>query len=433
MTFARPVYIIRLFWIVCLPTYLSAQDPAATLKTLHGFNGTNGEGPVAGVSIGGDGILYGTTTYGGLTTNCNSGCGVVYSLTPPTTQGAPWKAQDLYRFTGGADGGWPYGGIAIGSNGVLYGATTIKGDGFGTVFSLTPPSSPGGAWTLNTIWTFSGGSDGAGPYGGVVIGSGGVLYGTTNSGGNSSLGVVFSLTPPASPGGVWTETVLHQFTFTGDDGFASVAPLAIGAGGVLYGTTESGGAFEGGTVFSVTPPAIAGDAWTEAVLHSFAGGSDGSLPTAGVTVNAKGILFGTTNTGGGSNNCANDCGTVYALVPPTVSGAIWTEKILYSFSNGANGANPYGGVAIGAGGVLYVATPQGGDQSCTGGCGTVISLTPPASAGGEWTPALVYSFTGGNDGGYPEDTLALSSKGLFYGTAGIGGPSEKGTVFSLKP
>lgn len=423
----RGVQNISWFWglIYASAACLSAQPSAPVLKTLHAFNGSNGESPYAAVTIGSGGVLYGTTTYGGLTTNCTDGCGVVYSLTPPAAQGDPWTAQLLHRFTGAADGGWPYGGIALGSNGVLYGTTNIGGAGYGTVYSMTPPATSGDAWTLNTIWTFDG-TDGGRPWGGVVVGSGSVLYGATESN-------VFSLSPPASPGGAWSETVLHTFGQPGD-GFSALSPLAMGSDGVLYGTTSSGGAYiTGGTVYAVRPPAVAGGPWTEAVLHSFSGGSDGSFPWAGVAVTGRGTLYGTTSQGGGSSNCESGCGTIYSLIPPSTSGGTWTEKILYSFTDGADGAQPIGGVVIDSGGVLYSTAEFGGNPSCNAGCGTVISLTPPASAGEDWTTALVYAFTGGDDGANPQGTLALSTKGVLYGTASLGGPGGDGTVFLLKP
>jgi uncharacterized repeat protein (TIGR03803 family) len=145
---------------------------------------------------------------------------------------------------------------------VLYGATSGGGtSGYGTVFSLTPPASPGGAWTESVLYSFKGSpSDGTNPnLDGVVIGTGGVLYGATVTGGTvhpscgiPGCGVAFQLTPPASPGGVWTETVLHDFT-SGSDG-VSPNGLVIGSGGMLYGTTYGGGGALGwGTVFALKP------------------------------------------------------------------------------------------------------------------------------------------------------------------------------------
>jgi uncharacterized repeat protein (TIGR03803 family) len=160
----------------------------------------------------------------------------------------------LYSFQGGSDGSVPYVGVVIGSGGVLYGTTsgafgTICPGNCGTVFSLTPPTSPGGSWTEAVLHNFTSDSDGNDPEG-VVIGSGGVLYGTTFYGGTSSNGTVFSLTPPTSPGGSWTKAVLHNFS--GNDG-ANPSRIKISKNGVLYGTTYYGGTSNAGTVFALKP------------------------------------------------------------------------------------------------------------------------------------------------------------------------------------
>lgn len=174
----------------------------------------------------------------------------------------------LYTFNG-IDGCEPYGTLAAARAGVLFGATRFGPTEAGTVFALRPPTSPGGAWTEAVLYSFTGHSDRGEPLGGVVIGSGGVLYGTTSTGGASGAGTVFSLTPPASPGGAWTQAVLHNFTCGGDGCFPS--GVVIGSGGVLYGVTAAGGGGTAcqrncGTVFSLIPPASPGGAWTEAVL-----------------------------------------------------------------------------------------------------------------------------------------------------------------------
>jgi uncharacterized repeat protein (TIGR03803 family) len=148
------------------------------------------------------------------------------------------------------------------------------------------------------LYSFSGGSDGANPVGALVADKAGNLYGTTSQGGSSNCtagcGIVFELTPPATRGGVWSETVLCRFT-GGSDGAAPESNLTFDAAGNLYGTTASGGgASHAGTVFELAPPSTQGGAWTETVLYSFAGGSDGKSPVAGLVFDAAGNLYGTT-------------------------------------------------------------------------------------------------------------------------------------------
>ena len=368
----------------------------------------------------------------------------------------------LYNFKPYPDGTNPYAGVVIGSGGVLYGTTYYGGTGScpplpgcGTVFSLTPPASPGGFWTETVLHNFTG-TDGANPFAGLVIGSGGVLYGTTQgtdqSGGSlcepsGSCGTVFSLTPPSSPGGAWTETVLYSFQggLVGD-GQNPLASVEIGKGGVLYGTTYSGGIppAGAGTVFSLTPPASPGGAWTETVLYSFKGGliGDGSVPS-GVVIGSGGVLYGTTYYGGSTSA---GYGTVFSLTPPASPGGAWTETVLHNFTGcgffcGSDGANPQAGVVIGSGGVLYGSTQYGGycnsGSSYGRGCGTVFSLTPPVSPGGAWTEADLYKFAdgtvGASDGTNPYAGVVIGSGGVLFGTTQYGGSAGYGTAFSLTP
>ena len=318
----------------------------------------------------------------------------------------------------------------IGKGGVLYGTA-------GVVFSLTRPASPGGAWTEAVLY------DGFTDCGefcstGVVIGSGGVLYGATASGGTIFGGTVFSLTPPASPGGAWTEAVLYSFT-GGSDGFGPNG-VVVSKSGALYGTTSGGGTgtacYGGcGTVFSLTPPPSPGGLWSKVVLHNF-DGSGGQSPSAPVVIGSGGVLYGTTSYGG-TGSCpgvSGGCGTVFSLRPPASPGGPWTERVLHSFTNAGDGYQPIAGVVIGSGGVLYGTTARGG----TIFGGTVFSLTPPASPGGPWTEAVVHSFTGSPDGRYPSAPVVIGSGGVLYGTTQLGGSStcpvyECGTVFSLTP
>ena len=353
-----------------------------------------------------------------------------------------------YSFQGAPDGAYPAAPLVVGAGGVLYGVTSQGGSGncspymgCGTVFSLTPPTAPGDSWTESVIYNFAGAPDGALPEG-LTVASDGTLYGNTGAGGSgpcnnglyNGCGTVFSLTPPASSGGLWTETVLYNFIGGTTDGMLPRATVAIGANNVLFGTTEYGGSgscFIGlpgcGTVFSLSPPA--GDpstSWTESILHNFTDYPDGANPLAGVVI-ANGVLYGTTYKGG----TAAEEGTVYSLAPPA-SGTAWTETVLTVF-NGANGANPWSGVVIGgssaSGLVLYGTTYSGG----LNGAGTVYSLTSPATAGGAWTGTVLDSFNGA-DGEFPIGGVVLAPGGALLGTTDEGGAGEGlGTLYALQP
>jgi uncharacterized repeat protein (TIGR03803 family) len=260
-------------------------------------------------------VLYGTTVLGGT----SDSLGVVFSLTP-SGLGATWTEEVLHAFTGKQDGEYPVGNIAAGPDGALYVATSgIYGEypsGGGTVFALLPPASPGGSWVTRTLHDFGICRSGCGafPSGGVTIGRGGVLYGTTLAGGSANNGTAFALTPPASPEGRWTSAVLSSFLEGGSDGTLPIAGVAIGDGGRLYGTTNGSG-LGMGAIYSLTPPASPGGTWTETVLHSFNGSpGDGGSPAASVVIGREPggqvVLYGTTQVGGTSN-----AGTVFALRP----------------------------------------------------------------------------------------------------------------------
>jgi len=260
--------------VIVVAVCSAAPVAAASFETLYSFTGAStGAYPQGPVVIGAGGVLYGTTYLGG-----TYGAGTVFSLTPPSSTGDAWTIAVLYEFTGGKDGAAPESGLVVGPGGTLYGTTALGGlSDFGAVFSLAPPESPGGAWSETVLYSFTGGNDGGTPFAGLLRATNGTLYGTTyNGGANNNGGVAFAVFPPSSPGSPWTEKVLHTFGGAGDGAY----PYAglITSGGLLYGTTQDGGSFGAGTVFSLAPPASAADAWTESVVYSFTGGSDGSAP-----------------------------------------------------------------------------------------------------------------------------------------------------------
>jgi uncharacterized repeat protein (TIGR03803 family) len=263
----------------------------------------------------------------------------------------------LHRFGSKPDDGYYPNALTLGPNGVLYGTTGYGGvgDSVGTVFQLTPPASPGDSWTETVIHSFNGENDGRSPTAGLVLDNHGVLYGTTTGGGTSSFGTVFSLKPPSTPGGPWNERVLHSFAGPPGDGERPFSTLAIGPGGTLFGTTLIGGSLYNGAVFQVTPPTSPGSPWTETLLYSFAAfGGDGFAPTAGVTLGAGGVIYGPTQDGG-----SLDYGAIYQLTPPASPGASWTESVIYSFTNVGGDAGPCSSLVVGAGGVLYGTTIGG--------------------------------------------------------------------------
>jgi uncharacterized repeat protein (TIGR03803 family) len=315
-------------------------DTAGTETVLHSFTGgADGRYPEAGLIADSAGNLYGTNQNGG-----PSNAGVVFKLNKT-------GLTVLHSFTGGADGGTPFAGLIADSAGNLYGTTALGGSGFGVVFKLDTSD------TETVLHSFTGGADGNGPRG-LIRGPAGNLFGTTTGGGTPNRGVVFKLDTSG------TETVLH--TFRGPDGRAPVAGLIGDSAGNLYGTTALGGASNWGVVFKVDTTG------RETVLYSFTGGADGGQPYAGLIRDAAGNLYGTTRYGGVTFGvCAqtNPCGVVFKL------DALGTETVLYSFTGGADGGQPYAGLIRDAAGNLYGTTLYGG----TSGEGVVFKLTPASN------------------------------------------------------
>ena len=380
---------------------------AGTEKVLHNFDPNNGDGaqPYAGLIFDNQGNLYGTTTFGG-----TQQYGTVFELAP--NAGGTWTETVIHRFNGN-DGGEPYAPVVFDHRGNLYGTTTGTANNNGTVFKLTSGSD--GMWTESVLHDFTGGNDGSRPVAGVVLDNSGRIYGTTSYGGTGSGGVVFSLGQASVLS--WHELVLHAFPYGSyQDGYNPL-DLTLDGNGNIYGTTLEGGSIDAGTVFKLTPNQ-GGSGWTETVLSSFTG-DYGVQPNAGVVFGPDGSLYGTATEGGSVGR-----GTVFKLTPnPDGS---WTPSQVYGFS-GSDGAYPYGPVVFDAQGNIYGTTGAGGPS----GNGTVFKLTP--SSGGQWTQAILYSFSGGVDGAYPHGNLVLDSAGNLYGTTSNGGTAEEGVVFEITP
>jgi len=308
----------------------------------------------------------------------------------------------IYNFTGkGNDGATPYGGPILDGSGNLYGTTYLGGRyGAGSVYRLSPNGS---SWTYRSLYSFKAGADGSGPgFGSLAMGPDHSLFGTTEGGGN--FGTAFVVC--ACPG---REAVLHSFG-TGTDGAQPIGGVVLDAAGNVYGSTSLGGDYQNGTVFEAKR---SGHTWTESVIYSFTGGTDAVNPVAGVTLDSRGNLYGTSSFGG-----ANGVGAIYKLSHPN-SG--WKETILYNFQGLDDGQNPVGGLVLDSSGNLYGTTFDGG----LNGGGTVYKL----SHNGTFT--TLYSFSGGYGG--PYNKLTLDGNGNIYGFTNGDGANGLGSVFKLAP
>jgi uncharacterized repeat protein (TIGR03803 family) len=342
-----------------------------------------------------------------------------------------WSQESaLYSFRLSGDGNAPLAGLVSDRLGNLYGTTSGGGANLeGAIFELSPPATQGGHWTETLLFSFGGTSAGTAPaFGSLVFDQAGNLYGTTSVGGltgtgcsSAGCGTVFELSPPASQGGSWTDSVIYEFS----PGGASypIGGVVVDGAGNLYGTTSSGGTDGWGTVYELQPPLVVGGPWTEQVLHSFANGADGAGPQASVTIGKKKEIYGTTAGGG-----AAGFGTVFELIPPAGGGGAWKEIILHNFIGGKDGANPNGGVILDSAGKLYGTTVAGGGPDV----GTVFEVVPPAAQGGHWREAVLYTFRA-DVVANPYAAPVLDHSGNLYGTTYQGGSYNRGIVFKLTP
>jgi len=309
-------------------------------RVVYNFTGMNDGGNAAtALALDKTGNVYGTTVIGG-----TYQCGTIFEAKPQSTP--PWTEAVLYSFTCYGDGKNPHGGVTIDAQGNLDGTTVAggtgycAGDGCGVVFQYASGSEV-------VLHAFTGNHDGFGPGGQVTIDPSGNIYGTTPDGGRSGLGTVYGI---AQSGKVWRERVLHAFTGGHDGSTGSLGALLRDSSGNLYGVTETGGALSNGTVFRIVPARGAKSKLT--TLYAFKGTPDAGSPYGGLVADASGNLYGTTYYGG-----ANGLGSIFELVK---KGNGFSERVLYSFKGGSDGSSSTSTLIFGTAGTLYGTTSAGG-------------------------------------------------------------------------
>lgn len=272
---------------------------------LYNFaGGSDGANPNGSLILDQSGNLYGVTSSGG-----PSNQGTVFEVSPPSQPGGNWTEAVLYAFSGTPDGSTAQCTLLMDQLGNLYGTTTLGGSNdVGTVFELAPPAGQGESWTETVIHSLTGFiGDGSLPTGPLVFDAAGNLYGTAAVSGPNGGGTVFELSPPSQPGGAWTPTVLYAFAFNGVGGSTPYGGVVFGPKGALFGTTQSGGADGFGTIFRLRSQT--GGSWSENVLHNFEGGQYGYTAINGVVFAGPTTLYGTVTSGG-----INSTGGVFELV-----------------------------------------------------------------------------------------------------------------------
>ena len=332
--------------------------------------------------------FYGGTANGGL-----YGYGTIFKMSKA-------GKTTLINSFDNVDGQNPTNGVIQGSNGILYGTTEYGGDGYnyswaGILFELNKKKE-------TVLDQFA--DDGFSPDdpNGVIADAQGNLYGVATGGGADDAGFIFEYNTAGHM------SVLYTFT-GGSDGFGPQGPLVWGPDGDLYGVTVWGGVNGVGNVFKMD---TSGNLTT---LHSFASGTtDGYYPNPGsLAFDAAGNIYGTTYYGGTGTACSHECGTVFKVTP---SGS---ESLVYSFQGGTGGGYPITGVTLDSKGNIYGTASSYGDPTC--GCGVLFSLN---SAG---TETVLHTWTG-SDGSYPSGQLLLAGGGL-YGLTSNGGTSNDGVAF----
>ncbi len=435
---------ILLFLAALVSVHIFAHSAWAQEKPIYSFTGgTDGDLPESGVILDKQGNLYGTAVDGGNLTACEGfGCGSVFELR--RTAGGKWKEVTLYDFVGGTgDGSQPVAPLLLDSHGHLFGTTYYGGTGAcdtggnfatcGIVFQLSRGAS--GSWSETVLYSFQGGTDAAGPASGLISDAAGNFYGTSEAGGGATgsdcasdgCGAIYELTP--NSGGGWSEKVLYSFQ-GGSDGSYPNGSLVSDRKGNLFGVTLNGGStpcyfnLGCGTVFELQRGP---SGWTKSTIYQFVGGSDGMGPIWGLTIDSKGNLYGTTEYGGGLV-LPFGYGTIFELSPE--SGGSWSESVLHTFTGETDGGIPAGGVILDSAGNLYGTARAGGSSQAGNGGGAAFKLTP--TSGGGWSLTTLHDFLAPTDGQQP-GPLVRNPSGGFYGTSSFGGAQQDGTVFELNP
>lgn len=365
----------------------AATGQAQTLQTLYAFPGGADGGTPWGPPVLYNGSIFGTTSSGG----GSAQAGTVFEYLPYANTAFPY-----YTFAGQPrDGAYPMSGLASDGYGDFYGTTSQGGFNLGgTIYEISSGSE-------FVIYNFSE-ADGIDPESNLLMAPDGNFFGTTSKGGANGCGTVFAFSAYGS------FVPLYSFGNSKNDGIAPAGNLAI-LKGVLYGTTTEGGEYRWGTVFSVNVTTRA-----ETVLYTFEGKKNGGGPVGGVVSDGQGNLYGTAAFGGSSKGDAGN-GVVFKL---ELKNNKYT--VVHTFM-GTDGSDPTGPLITDGNGNFFGTTFAGGAK----GYGTVFEFN---SVGAFTT---LYSFTDGTDGAYPYGGVTLDSSGNLYGTATRGGQSEWGTLFEI--
>jgi len=419
---------------------LFEYDPATSTYTKKlDFENPNisalGGAPLGSLTLAGNGKLYGMTNYGGA-----NGYGVLFEYDPATS-----TYTNKFNFNN-TTGSYPYGSLNLASNGKMYGMTNQGGaNSFGVLFEYDPATS-----TYVKKLDFNNTTNGAGPKGDLTQAGNGKMYGMTNYGGASGMGVLFEYDPATSTyvkkldfnnttgtypngslvvaanGKVYgtvgggannngvlfeydpaTSTYTKKFDFISANGSNPGSSLSLATNGKLYGLTQDGGSLSDGVLFEYDP---ASSTFTKKLDFNL---TDGESPLGSLAQASNGKLYGTTNGGGATGN-----GTLFEFDPAT---AMYTKKVDFI---GENGLSPEGSLVLAANGKMYGMTSDGG----TNNAGVLFEYDPATSV---FIKKLDFNYT--TTGGNPNGSLVLAGNGKLYGMTAYGGVNDKGVIFEYDP
>jgi uncharacterized repeat protein (TIGR03803 family) len=358
--------------------FVYTLTPAGKMTVLHSFIFDDGAHPSSGLTLGTDGSLYGTGS--------DSGYGTVFKI---TTSGA---FKVLHSFNGGTEGSLPKAPPIEGTDGNFYGTTLYgKGghSGSGMVYKMTPKGK------LTSLYQFDF-THGGGPIG-LIQGTDGNFYGTTEVGGSGKLGVVFKIT---SKGKL---TVLYNFD--GPHGSEPIGPIIQASDGNFYGTTYRGGTNNIGVVYKMTPTGAL------TVLHNFNVGD--AFPFAGLVQATDGNFYGAASRGTASGH-----GQLFQITPEG------KYTVLHNFGQHGYAAGAFPNVSLfqHTNGTFYSDTYGGGDPACHAGCGVLYSL------GMKLGPFV--SFVGPLSSGKVGKTIEILGQGL-KGTTAVSFNGTPATTFTV--
>jgi hypothetical protein len=406
----------RIFRVFALVLTASLSSSDAKTIVIHHFQLKAGPNPQNGLIADAQGNLYGVTATGGENSCAARSCGVVFELSLGVS--GAWTERIIYDFKGGtADGSSPATQLAFDANGDLFGATALGGtNGFGTIFELIPAHNK--KWTEKIIYNFAT-QDGTSPGSVLTLDRQGNIYGSMTNFGANGYGTVFVISPQAN--GAWNEKILWQFS--GPDGRYPYGGVVLDSKGNIYGTTNAGGAYNFGTVYTLY--AGGGGNFVERTLYSFKGQGDGASPIAPLSIDAQNNVYGTT-----SNTYILGAAIPSVAFGFIADGSKWKVKVLYIFGTSRfDGYNP-SGLTLDARGNLYGTTTYGGSGCNNPGCGNVFKLTRPRT-GEEWTETILHQFEGAEDGSESTANVLLYNTQVYGATRYGGGRSGYGVVFAV--